>query len=418
MAKLNYFRMLSYAKINRLTSADFAAVCKEYVKDVDAMAEKIIVKQWENLFGCQIAECLEDYGDWIYGSNLWNLYFEQRQDEPFEPEVEELILEKAKQETMVFSHLPHALSVKAEQKLMQLTTEYVLKGYNWPVLATSSSLLLQNETEVGSAADALRQAQVHHEELEALFYNIQSYLERFPLSKKVLNLLIDITTNAQKLNLPFFSYEHLQTALNTIAVAEKPNALIDVDTQLKLLDITVWNIAERKMHRPLLQSVLNYYFVLYPAPGEIVKKLLEMKEVEPLRELLSHSYLAVGKEAVLAEYPELNAEVLLADICREACLCNQTEAKKLSSKDFISLLTGKRPDTHPLLQKNVKLSMPVLCMRMSKTYADCYFDSAERYQVMQDAISYCKQSHFPTLEEYVPRLTEDAKDEKHRIYCL
>ena len=62
--------------------------------------------------------------------------------------------------------------------------------------------------------------------------------------------------------------------------------------------------------------------------------------------------------------------------------------------------------------------MPVLCMRMSKTYADCYFDSAERYQVMQDAISYCKQSHFPTLEEYVPRLTEDAKDEKHRIYCL
>ena len=298
MAKLNYFRMLSFAKINCLTSADFATVCKEYVKDVDAMAEKIIVKQWENLFGSQIAECLEDYGDWIYGSNLWNLYFVQRQDEPFEPEVEELILEKAKQETMVFSHLPHALSVKAEQKLMQLTTEYVLKGYNWPVLATSSSLLLQNETEVGSAADALRQAQVHHEELEALFYNIQSYLERFPLSKKVLNLLIDITTNAQKLNLPFFSYEHLQIALNTIAVAEKPNALIDVDTQLKLLDITVWNIAERKMHRPLLQSVLSYYSVLYPAPGEIVKKLLEMKEVEPLRELLSHSYLAVGKEAV------------------------------------------------------------------------------------------------------------------------
>ena len=96
MAKLNYFRMLSNAKINCLTSADFAAVCKEYVKDVDAMAEKIIVKQWENLFGCQIAECLKDYGDWIYGSNLWNLYFVQRQDEPFEPEVEELILEKAK----------------------------------------------------------------------------------------------------------------------------------------------------------------------------------------------------------------------------------------------------------------------------------------------------------------------------------
>ena len=113
MAKLNYFNMLSYAKFNCLTSADFAAVCKEYVKDVDAMAEKIIVKQWENLFGSQIAECLEDYGDWIYGSNLWNLYFVQRQDEPFEPEVEELILEKAKQETMVFSHLPHALSVKA-----------------------------------------------------------------------------------------------------------------------------------------------------------------------------------------------------------------------------------------------------------------------------------------------------------------
>ena len=45
-----------------------------------------------------------------------NLYFVQRQDQPFEPEVEELILEKAKQETMVFSHLPHALSVEAEQK--------------------------------------------------------------------------------------------------------------------------------------------------------------------------------------------------------------------------------------------------------------------------------------------------------------
>ena len=62
--------------------------------------------------------------------------------------------------------------------------------------------------------------------------------------------------------------------------------------------------------------------------------------------------------------------------------------------------------------------MPVLCMRMHRTYSDCSFDSDERYKVMQDAIRYCAQSHFPTLKQYVPRLTEDAKEEVHRVYCL
>ena len=75
MTKLNYFKMLGYVKTNRLSKIDFAAVCREYSNDVDEMAEKIIVLQWANLSGCDIAQNLADCGDWIYGSNLWNLYF-------------------------------------------------------------------------------------------------------------------------------------------------------------------------------------------------------------------------------------------------------------------------------------------------------------------------------------------------------
>lgn len=419
MTKLNYFKMLSKAKINCLSSIDFAAVCLEYANDVDNMAEKVIVKQWENFSAHQIAKCLRDFGGWIYGSNLWNLYFEYRREEPFEPEVEQLLLEKSKQETMAFSHLPHALSVKAEQQLLQTNLKEILGKYDFPLAAVSAALAKFTSVvdDDGLETELRIKACNNSEELEAFFFNLHSYLERFPLHQKSLELLIDIVIEAQKHRFKYFSFENLNMALNTIAAAEKPNSLISVSTQVKLLDFTYWDIEERKMHRPFVQSVLNYYIMLYPAPREIVQKLLQMRKVEPLRELLSHSYLAVGKEAVLAEYPELNAEVLLADICHEACLCSQTVANSLSSEEYVAWLRGSRADSS-LLHGQTRLSMPVLCMRMLKTYADCSFDSAERYQVMQDAISYCQKSHYPTLEQYVPRLTEDAKDEKHRIYCL
>lgn len=419
MTKLNYFKMLSKAKSNSLSMLDFEAVCQEYANDVDNMAEKVIVKQWDSLSGDKIAKSLADFGGWIYGSNLWNLYFEYKHEEPFEPEVEQLLLEKSKQETMAFSHLPHALSVKAEKQLLQTKLKDILGKYDFPLAAVSKDLAKFTSVVDDDSLDTeLRiKACNNSEELEAFFFNLHSYLERFPLHPDSLELLIDTVTNAQKLRFKYFSFESLVKALNTIAAAEKPNSLISVSTQAKLLDVMYWNIEERKMHRPLVRSVLNYYTMLYPAPREIVQKLLQMRKVEPLRELLSHSYLAVGKEAVLAEYPELNAEVLLADICHEACLCSQTVANSLSSEEYVAWLRGSRADSS-LLHGQTRLSLPVLCMRMLKTYADCSFDSAERYQVMQDAINYCKKSQCPTLEQYVPRLTEDARDEKHRVYCL
>lgn len=419
MTKLNYFKMLGYVKTNRLSKIDFAAVCREYSNDVDKMAEQIIVLQWANLSGCDIAQNLADCGDWIYGSNLWNLYFEQRQKVPFEPEVEQLLLEKAKQENMVFSHLPHALSEKAEQQLLQTNLKDILGDYDFPLAATSMALAKLTPVVDGDSPETELSIKAcnNSEKLEAFFFNLHSYMERFPLYPESLDLLIETVLKAQKRRFRYFSFENLHIALKTIAVAEKPNDLISVSTQLKLLDFTYWSLEERKMYRPFVQSVLSYYTMKYPAPESIVQKLLQMEIVEPLRELLSHSYLAFGKEAALDKYPELNAEVLLAEICHEACLCNQSEAKNLTSQEYISLLVGNRSDS-PLLQDQTKLSMPVLCMRMHRTYSDCSFDSDERYKVMQDAIRYCAQSHFPTLKQYVPRLTEDAKEEVHRVYCL
>ncbi len=419
MAKLNYFKMLGYVQINRLSPVDFAAVCREYANDVDKMAEKIIVLQWANFSGRDIAQNLAECGDWIYGSNLWNLYFEQRKEDPFEPEVEQLLLEKAKQETMVFSHLPHALSGKAEKQLLQTNLKDIVGDYDFPLAAVSMALPRFNpDFDQDVLVPKLRKlVDSKSEELMAFFFNLHSYLERFPLYPKSLILLIETVAEAQKRRFPYFSFENLESALKTIAVAEKPNDLISVQTQLELLDFTYWSVEERKMYRPLVQSVLSYYTMKDPAPKSIVQKLLQIESIEPLRELLSHSYLAFGKEAVLNKYPELNAEVLLAEICHEACLCNQTEAKNLTSKEYISLLVGNRSNS-PLLQEQTKLSMPVLCMRMHRTYSDCAFDCDERYQVMQDAISYCTKSHYPTLKQYVPRLTEDAKEEKHRVYCL
>ena len=183
MTKLNYFKMLGYVKTNRLSKIDFAAVCREYSNDVDKMAEQIIVLQWANLSGRDIAQNLADCGDWIYGSNLWNLYFEQRQKAPFEPEVEQLLLEKAKQENMVFSHLPHALSEKAEQQLLQTNLKDILGDYDFPLAATSMALAKLTPVVDGDSPETELSIKAcnNSEKLEAFFFNLHSYMERFPL---------------------------------------------------------------------------------------------------------------------------------------------------------------------------------------------------------------------------------------------
>lgn len=424
MAKLNYFELMTDVNDKCLSEENFALLCEDYCSRKTISAAQIIQKKWKQSKAGQITESLDNYGGEVYSSNLWSLYFEVKEDREFHKEVEDLLFERACREQQVFDKLPHSLSSESEIRLVSLRTGDIVPDLDWAVAATSYAIFADTpNVGAGKLKDNKEDEliAIHRFQLDALFGNLKSYLAKFPLSKPTLLQLIEIAQNGQRAQAPHFSYDYLILAVNTLALYDDYDALDNEGIQQKLLNITVWNVAERCVDYLFKRPVLSRYNMSQAPSEAMVKELLSRADTDFIREVLSHSWLANGKEAVLQQHPEFSAEVLLADLAHDACLANPAERKYSVSLEYWNLVLSKREISRPELQPNVtqdKLSVLNLCLRLYNTYSGCHFDSENRSQIMNEAIHYCEVFGGRVLKSYIPQLQEAAKEEKHRIYCL
>lgn len=424
MAKLNYFELMTDVNDECLSEENFALLCEDYCSHKTISAAQIIQKKWKQSTAGQIAESLDNYGGEVYGSNLWALYFEVKGDRNYHKEIEDMLLERACREQQVFEKLPHSLSSDSEIRLVSMRTSDVVPDLDWAVAATSYAIF-SDTPNVGAGKlknnkeDEL--IAIHRFQLDALFSNLKSYLAKFPLSKPALLQLIDIAQNGQRTQAPHFSYDYLSLAINPLALYDDYDALDNEGIQQRLLNITVWNATERCAVYLFKRPVLSRYNMSQAPSEAMIKELLSRADTDFIREVLSHSWLANGREAVLQQHPEFSAEVLLADLAHEACLSNPAEKRYSVSAGYWNLVLSQRESSRRELRPNLpqdELSVLNLCLRLYNTYSDCHFDSENRSQILNEAIHYCEVFGGRVLKSYIPQLQEAAEEEKHRIYCL
>lgn len=422
MAKLNYFELITNASAGCLSDEDFAMVCQAYSMEKNIYAAKVIQKKWYHSSGVQVADSLEKFGGEVFSSNLWTLYFEYKAKNAYHKEVEDLLLERAVEEQFVFAKLPHPLSEESEIKLISIRTGDIVPELDFQVAATSYAIF--NDTPVlffqtSNKYDKL--FSIHRIRLDAVFGNLKTYLEKFAICKSALLKLMEIALNGQRKQVPYFSYDYLKLAVKTLAFYDAPDALDDEKIQLQLLRITIWNKLDRCVNYPLKRQVLCRYNMDNPASDAIVDELLKYQNIDFLRELLSHSWLKNGKQRVLQKYPELKAEILLADLAHEASISNPKERRYIVTPKYLNLLLENRESRCRELQPDVpinELSILNLCLRMYNTYENCHFTSGERSQILEETVHYCEVFGTKSLKEYIPQLKESVREEKHRIYCL
>ena len=424
MAKLNYFELMTDVNDKCLSEENFALLCEDYCSRKTISAAQIIQKKWKQSKAGQITESLDNYGGEVYSSNLWSLYFEVKEDREFHKEVEDLLFERACREQQVFDKLPHSLSSESEIRLVSLRTGDIVPDLDWAVAATSYAIFADTPNVGAGKLKHNKEDEliaIHRFQLDAMFSNLKSYLAKFPLSKPALLQLIDIAQNGQRTQAPHFSYDYLSLAVKTLALYDDYDALDKEEIQLKLLNITIWSKERKCAVYPLKRFALGRYSMEAALSETMVNILLKHQDVDFIREVLSHSWLGVGREAVLRKYPELNAEVLLSELAHEACLSNPAEKRYSVSAEYWKLALGNRESSRRELQPNIpqrELSVLNLCLRLYNTYSDCHFDSENRSQILNEAIHYCEVFGIRTLKSYIPQLQEAAEEEKHRIYCL
>lgn len=424
MAQLNYFELMTDVKNKCLSEENFALICNDYSAEKTISAAQIIQKKWKQSKAGQIAESLDKYGGEVSGSHLWDLYFEAKGDRSYDMEVEALLLERACREQQVFEKLPHSLSSESEIRLVSLRTGDIVPDLDWAVAATSYAIFADTPNVGAGKLKHNKEDEliaIHRFQLDAMFSNLKSYLAKFPLSKPALLQLIDIAQNGQRTQAPHFSYDYLSLAVKTLALYDDYDALDKEEIQLKLLNITIWSKERKCAVYPLKRFALGRYSMEAALSETMVNILLKHQDVDFIREVLSHSWLGVGREAVLRKYPELNAEVLLSDLAHEACLSNPAEKRYSVSAEYWKLALGNRESSRRELQPNIpqrELSVLNLCLRLYNTYSDCHFDSENRSQILNEAIHYCEVFGIRTLKSYIPQLQEAAEEEKYRIYCL
>lgn len=424
MGKLNYFKLMTDVNDMRLSEENFALLCKDYNQEKTISAAKIIQKKWQQSTALQIAKSLDMYGGEVYCSNLWNLYFEFKEDKFYDVEVENLLLERAYYEQQIFAKMPHSLSTDSEIKLISMRTGDIVPTIDLPVAATSYAVFSNNPS-VGAgwlaSIEFDQQIAIHRHNLEAMFGNLKNYLEKFALSKPALLQLIEIAQNGQRTQTPHFSYDYLCLAVRTLVRYDDFDALDKEDIQQKLLGITVWD-KEKQCAVYLFKRLALGRYNMQSAPSEaMVKWLLKFQNGDFIREVLAHSWLAYGREIVLQQYPEFSAEILLSDLAHEACVFNSVEKRRSVTPEYWNLVLSKREAGCRELQLKLpqrELSVLNLCLCMYNTYTNCHFDSDNRSQILKEAIRYCETYGLRMLKAYIPQLQEAAKEEKHRIYCL
>ena len=399
-----------------LSNQEFADLCQKYARHKSETVASQIKSEWLKRSPSEIANCLCLYGGAAVNGNLWELYFKTTEYKPFAKEVERVLLRKAVSENFVFFKIPHALSEENELKLLDLNTNQVVYDLNLPVVSTSYDIF-NNISEAKTETDWL--ICNNSEKLEIMFLNLKTYLERVRLSPKSFEHLVDRVLFAKTKSYPYFSRCYLTAALETLASEYGENALDNLDLQLKLLDISVWDKEEKACNRLFAKHVLSRY-TMEKAPSEYaLKRFLKLEDVNVLREILAHSWLEKGKNLVLAVYPELKAEVLLSEAAHAAFVENSYEKRVSVSPEYFSALLKNRENGNLLHGKRInKVSMLALCLLMNNTYRNCRYNSSERSKILQKAVKYCQYYDSRALNRFIPLLQECADEEKHRLYSL
>lgn len=372
MKILYYLKLFILSLVSGIGKDDLERLCAECEEKHSRFLNFILKNQWRFAPVEQIVNALRLFSGYVYKRNvwvngknysgfspLWNVYFDLKKNKPYDFEVEKLLIESTYYGKTAYANLPHSLSEAGELFLIDARF---------------------NDKMASSTLDA--------------------YIERFSLSQKALQKLIDI-------GLELRDWENFPTAL------EYPNCLLTDEMRIKILQT-------EGLGYGVYSGCLAQYNMLKAPSMEVINAFLRITFFPDniplcLEKLLSHSWLENGKDEVLQRYPKLKAAILMSEVCHEACLVNEQECQRMFSADYKKLLKISRGSynyyTHPWIEKNNlpdgSYSMLALCYRFYLRYSD---DTAD---ILQAVLNYC-MFHGGSLKKYVPQLQELLQENQNK----
>ncbi len=369
MKILYYFKLFILSLVSRIGKADLERLCGECEEKHSRFLKFILKNQWRFAPVEQIVNALRLFSKRVYldevfigeqeysgFSPLWCVYFDLKKNKPYDFEVEKLLIKRTCHYETAYANLPHSLSEAGE--LFLIDARFNAKSFYDKV---SSEVL-------------------------------DAYIERFSLSQKALQKLVDTSIKLK-------NGSNLPTAL------EYPNCLLTDEMRIKILQT-------EGLDYKVYSECFTQYNMLNAPSIEVMNALLQITYLldnihSYLTKLLAHSWLENGKDEVLQRYPELKAAILISEICHEACMVNKRERKRMFSADYKELLeiniSSYNYYKHPWLAKNTlpdgSYSMLALCYRFYHRY------SCDTVGILQAVLNYCI-FYGGRLKEYVPQLQE------------
>lgn len=393
MEKLNYLKLLVQSCFGKISKENLILLCVKYKQQKSRLIGLILKNQWRFCSVEEVVSCLRLYGGRVCGyygmsgyiddGNLWKLYFKLKKKKPFDFEAEELLIQQMDVGGSGYKQLPHALTERGELSLVEW--RFAQRGKEEDTYYTGYYSSSQRSfSEKG----------------------LNNYIEKFALSEVAFNTLV---ANSIRYN----EYGNL---INFFRVLDKKPECKNVVNQLQLI-----KLLQSTHNCCVVVSVIQYYSMLNAPSLEFISELLLNFDEKfdnrlfYLKELLSHSWLANGKEAVLKIYPQLKNRVLLAEICHEMCLNSKLERKRMISPEYSEMLNHDECKVHPWIESTTlpdgNISMLALCMRL---YHVCEREY-ETVKIMEKAIDCCNFYNVPKLKRYIPQLQEAIREYQSKL---
>lgn len=372
MKILYYLKLFILSLVSIIGKADLEHLCAECEEKHSRFLKFLLKNQWRFAPVEQIVNSLQLFCKCVYldevlvgeqeysgFSPLWGVYFDLKKNKPYDFEVEKLLIKSARNDKTAYANLPHSLSEAGELFLI----------------------------------DARFNAKSFYDKVSSEVLDV--YIERFSLSQKALQKLVDTSIKLK-------NGSNLPTAL------EYPNCLLADEMRIKILQT-------EGLDYEVYSGCFAQYNMLKAPSIEVMNALLQITDIHSyLTKLLSHSWLENGKDEVLQRYPKLKAEILISEICHEACMVNKRERKRMFSADYKKLLENSYDYSyykHPWLAKNTlpdgSYSMLALCCRFYHRY------SCDTVSILQAVLNYCI-FYGGRLKEYVPQLQELLQENQNK----
>lgn len=362
MGKFNYFKMLSKACTGRLTDLEVDELCQQYCRNEANWAGNLLSFQLSKIPDIQVAGYLK-----VYGKKLWLLYFKIIGAKPYGTEVQKLLIYGMPYD--IFTLLPHNLSIDGE-------------------------LLLIEMQKINESSDDC-----------FILAKLEWYLQHYALSFEALLKLIDQSEKLQAANKSqnFAVLQPLCFAVQKFAESSKPNALSSVETQLRIL-----NLADDGQ---LVKSLLHFFDMKNIPNEKVVQKLIEIGNIDYLKELLSHSCVHEQKEKVYHAFPQLKTELLLSEIGAAACQLNRSEALYAKHHDYAKLVQGYCSGFPMCFLSESGKVMPMLLI--CKGLYISAGTKEGRCRWIEKAIEYCRfYKNITELQQVIPLLKQALAEEK------